>query len=104
MKNLLVLMCIICFSGCKGQTQESVEALGSWEICVSQRNGIEEHPNHCPEITFFSDGNGVLEASDPSSKFQWKIVEDKIFFTFKSSHDEEQFLSKQKELKMQVLS
>lgn len=102
MKNLVVLFYLLSCFGCKVQSQNDVEVIGSWKICVSQANGVQEHPNHCPEITFFSNHIGVLEASDPSSKFQWKISNGKVYFSFQSSYDKENFLSKKEEFKFEL--
>ncbi|WP_417352629.1 hypothetical protein [Flavobacterium alkalisoli] len=101
--NLFLLIILFSIYSCKNQKQNyNTKVIGSWEICVSGHNGVLEHPNHCPEITFFPNGYGVLEASDPSCKFQWKTDKDTIYFSFPSSYDKEQFLSKNSEFKYKV--
>lgn len=96
--NLIVLFfSLLCYS-CKSQNNTKEEdiqdsILGKWRICIYFENGLEQHPNHCPEMIFLENGKGVLEASEPSSHFQWKIENDKIHFSFETKRDKELFLS-----------
>lgn len=96
--NLIVLFfTLLCYS-CKSQNstiEENIQdsILGTWRICVSFEHGLEQHPNHCPEMIFLENGQGILEASEPSSRFQWKIENNRIYFSFQTTRDKELFLS-----------
>ncbi len=100
----LLLLCFCC------RTQDSFKErlsttqylIGTWEICVSNYYGIGEHPNHCPEITFLQDGTGVLEVSEPASKFQWRIENKNIYFSFSSPRDKKMFLSNKNKLAFEI--
>uniref|UniRef100_UPI00404ABCDE hypothetical protein n=2 Tax=Flavobacterium sp. TaxID=239 RepID=UPI00404ABCDE len=94
-----MILCLPSFSqefkkeemGSETTIQESI--VGKWSICVFCKNGLEANPNHCPEITFFEGGEGVLDASEPSSDFQWKVKHKQIIFSFKTERDKKLFLS-----------
>lgn len=95
--NLIILIFSLLCCSCNAQTdkkaniQDSIS--GTWRICVSFAHGLRQHPNHCPEIKFLGNGEGILENSEPASQFQWKIENDNIIFSFKTSRDKELFLS-----------
>jgi len=96
-KLTILLFSLFCYN-CKCQDivkEKNIHnsILGKWRICISFEHGLEQHPNHCSEIIFLENGEGVLEASEPSSHFQWKIENDKINFSFKTTRDKELFIS-----------
>jgi len=79
------------------ETLQEPDIIGTWYLCVSHVNGLNQYPNHCPEVTFYKNGSGVFFASEPSSSFHWKILNDKIVFSFDTTRDKKLFMGTSEE-------
>ena len=76
--------------------------LGNWNICCAENSkGYQTLYNVCPKVQFLPDGNGEIVFSGKNCFFQWAITEDNtIVFSFNSKKDEESFISKDTEFKL----
>lgn len=81
---------------------DSKTIVGIWSMCKDGDDQIQTNRNHCPEIIFLKDGSGIFNASDPPSRFNWYIKNEKLIIWFDSIADKKHFFSSDSEFNSEL--